>query len=69
MSHPYQCNVRLSEAINRYELCALSPATQSVYSAGAKAFMSFVTLQHLPKPVFGLPVSNQNLLRYFVVHC
>lgn len=69
MLHPYQYNVRLNEAISRYERRALSPATQNVYSSGSRAFMVFINLHNLQKSELGLPACHQTLLRYFVVHC
>jgi hypothetical protein len=40
-----------------------------VYSSGSQAFMVFINLHNVPKSELGLPVCDETLLRYFVVHC
>jgi len=69
MPYSYRSDVRLSLTLKQLESFALSHATHGAYTSGAKAFLNFTAMYNLPKLPVGLPICNEEVLRYFVGHC
>ena len=59
-------NARLRDRLLHH---ALSDSTHASYNSGAKAYLLFISLSHIPKGPLGLPICSENLLIDFVCHC